>query len=264
MKLDDTTGKYLLENNLKTWSELKRKAAVKQKTQNVVPQISSPVLTKQWGGCVDGCNHSSSSYATRQIQNYSSPGLGVPSNHSSGLAPLQLPPAQLNPSSTTNDDEKIDDEENDTTPPPEIESQIDYFHEQGRENTNGIAGQPPPDDERYNNLPIRQVLPCSNKIENNNKIGDERDIISKRRSSVKSAKRQTTQQDVETWKSESGMGRGTRADALGDSENGDGVSDDDEVDHKTRDEKVDDGDKTPVEKVEDDERKDKSLRSSVY
>lgn len=64
--------------------------------------------------------------------------------------------------------------------------------------------------------------------------------------------RQTTTEDVEGWMKESGMGRGTRADALGDPEE----EDEDEDEGEDVDERV--------KRVEEAEEKDKSLRESVY
>jgi hypothetical protein len=70
------SGKYLLENNLRTWSELKRERALKEAreaqerdpngdTQEVARpdgrarSKSSTVATRRWGGCPNGCDHNS-------------------------------------------------------------------------------------------------------------------------------------------------------------------------------------------------------------
>ncbi|KAK1832158.1 hypothetical protein QBC39DRAFT_257354 [Podospora conica] len=79
MRQHDETGKYILENKLRTWSELKReKQALKDKaaaegngngngatrdTATLTRAMSSTtVLTKsrRWGGCPNGCNHDKS------------------------------------------------------------------------------------------------------------------------------------------------------------------------------------------------------------
>lgn len=81
MRQNDDTGKYVLENKLRTWSELKReKQLLKDKaaaegngngngnttTRDVTTltraMSSTTVLTKgrRWGGCPDGCNHDKS------------------------------------------------------------------------------------------------------------------------------------------------------------------------------------------------------------
>ena len=86
MRQREDSGKYILENNLRTWSELKRErlAAAKEKEKNSPKNglsdkdkekdkklligsqagsesatgISSPVpVRKKWGGCPNGCEH---------------------------------------------------------------------------------------------------------------------------------------------------------------------------------------------------------------
>ncbi|KAI1376167.1 phosphoglycerate mutase-like protein [Hypoxylon crocopeplum] len=72
MKKQDDSGKYDLQNNLRTWSELRReRAAIKAKEEDkeladtgkekepnkVERQNSTPVLQRKWGGCPQGCNH---------------------------------------------------------------------------------------------------------------------------------------------------------------------------------------------------------------
>ena len=54
MKLDPANGKYVLQNYLRTWSELKRERAnSRQEPSSAVP--SSPVpMRKRWGVCQDG------------------------------------------------------------------------------------------------------------------------------------------------------------------------------------------------------------------
>ena len=62
MKRSHDTGKYLLQNELRTWSELKRKAAEANGTR-VDSQHSIP--KKRWGGCPDGCTHDNDDYPKR-------------------------------------------------------------------------------------------------------------------------------------------------------------------------------------------------------
>lgn len=83
MRRKADSGKYLLENNLRTWSELKRErlaAAMKDKDKNSIVSTatekdqekerklemgSSPVnvpTRKKWGGCPNGCDHGKHSY----------------------------------------------------------------------------------------------------------------------------------------------------------------------------------------------------------
>ena len=54
MKKNLDSGKYILENQLRTWSELKRQRDLlssKAREEQHVP------VRKKWGGCPDGCNH---------------------------------------------------------------------------------------------------------------------------------------------------------------------------------------------------------------
>ncbi|KAI1107295.1 phosphoglycerate mutase-like protein [Jackrogersella minutella] len=72
MKKQQDSGKYDLENKLRTWSELRReRAALKAKEEEkeladtgkikepskVERQNSIPVAPRKWGGCPQGCNH---------------------------------------------------------------------------------------------------------------------------------------------------------------------------------------------------------------
>ena len=91
MRKKEDSGKYILENNLRTWSELKRErlAAAKEKEKNnpkievsekdkekekklsvvpatggeAAPGTNSPVpVRKKWGGCPNGCEHAKHYY----------------------------------------------------------------------------------------------------------------------------------------------------------------------------------------------------------
>lgn len=58
-------GKYLLENNLRTWSDLRRERAIKDKDKDKekddfkLQRNKTFIVTRKWGGCPNGCNHSS-------------------------------------------------------------------------------------------------------------------------------------------------------------------------------------------------------------
>ncbi|KAF7168084.1 hypothetical protein CNMCM5623_001226 [Aspergillus felis] len=67
MKLNPDNGKYVLQNKLRTWSELRkekenerqRERACKDLTSAAsLSPVPSPVpIIRKWGGCPDGCNH---------------------------------------------------------------------------------------------------------------------------------------------------------------------------------------------------------------
>ncbi|KAI8949504.1 phosphoglycerate mutase [Xylaria longipes] len=69
MKLKRDSGKYLLQNKLRTWSELRReRAATKAKeekekgeypgSKDAAKLDATPVVPRKWGGCPEGCSHS--------------------------------------------------------------------------------------------------------------------------------------------------------------------------------------------------------------
>lgn len=80
-------GKYLLENNLRTWSELRRereqqikekekdegdkadKADKTAKDDMKLAQSKSFVVTRRWGGCPHGCNHAAHYESHRAAEN---------------------------------------------------------------------------------------------------------------------------------------------------------------------------------------------------
>ncbi|PFH56496.1 hypothetical protein XA68_16424 [Ophiocordyceps unilateralis] len=51
-------GKYLLENKLRTWSELRRERALASgKDEAALDRARTVVVNRRWGGCPNGCNH---------------------------------------------------------------------------------------------------------------------------------------------------------------------------------------------------------------
>ncbi|KAG7111632.1 Broad-range acid phosphatase DET1 like protein [Verticillium longisporum] len=63
MRKQEESGKYILENNLRTWSELRRERVLQGKEKQVAPspieKTKSFIPTRRWGGCPNGCNHQS-------------------------------------------------------------------------------------------------------------------------------------------------------------------------------------------------------------
>ncbi|KAE8316289.1 histidine phosphatase superfamily [Aspergillus transmontanensis] len=66
MKLNEDNGKYVLQNQLRTWSELRKEKELERqqdRAMNVIPPaVSTPSeslvpIRRKWGGCPDGCNH---------------------------------------------------------------------------------------------------------------------------------------------------------------------------------------------------------------
>ncbi|MCJ1282630.1 hypothetical protein MMC26_001955 [Xylographa opegraphella] len=55
MRLDRDSGKYNLQNQLRTWSELREEKRAKESGSPIIP------MRKKWGGCPDGCDHTATS-----------------------------------------------------------------------------------------------------------------------------------------------------------------------------------------------------------
>ncbi|AEO71363.1 uncharacterized protein THITE_50845 [Thermothielavioides terrestris NRRL 8126] len=74
MRRNDENGKYILENKLRTWSELKRENAEKlakekreggkengnSKDVSTLARVGTGEVRRRWGGCPNGCNHDKS------------------------------------------------------------------------------------------------------------------------------------------------------------------------------------------------------------
>lgn len=81
MKQSETNKKYILQNELRTWSELKRRAAAAggttststtpSRTHSHSALTDSPTITiptRRWGGCVNGCNHDKINWPKRPMR----------------------------------------------------------------------------------------------------------------------------------------------------------------------------------------------------
>jgi hypothetical protein len=117
MRKKEDSGKYILENKLRTWSELKRErlaaAAAKEKlsssTQlsekdkekekkvldNAAGTSSSVPVRKKWGGCPNGCDHGKH-YYKKENSMHAMQLDGKPLNHTSpGTSPVTGPHESL-------------------------------------------------------------------------------------------------------------------------------------------------------------------------
>ncbi|PGG98513.1 hypothetical protein GX51_06779 [Blastomyces parvus] len=80
MKKNENDGKYVLQNNLRTWSELRRERERERERERASKgdsgalikhnlEIESPVpIRRKWGGCPNGCNHSSVKFWRKRPQ----------------------------------------------------------------------------------------------------------------------------------------------------------------------------------------------------
>ena len=65
MKLNESNGKYVLQNQLRTWSDLKRERAY---SRNSIAEPESPIpVRKRWGGCVQYDGDWGDDFARRQL-----------------------------------------------------------------------------------------------------------------------------------------------------------------------------------------------------
>ena len=65
MKLNPDNGKYVLDTQLRTWSDLSRRAAAAQGVSSVAMKRSDSVIytqARRWGGCINGCDHAKWNY----------------------------------------------------------------------------------------------------------------------------------------------------------------------------------------------------------
>jgi len=89
MKQSETNGKYILQNELRTWSDLKRRAAtagngnVPVTSSRGAPAptpgnlTSSPTIPiRRWGGCANGCNHDKIDWPRRAMRKNTAEYLG--------------------------------------------------------------------------------------------------------------------------------------------------------------------------------------------
>jgi hypothetical protein len=147
MRKKEDSGKYILENNLRTWSELKRErmAALKEKekAEKEKGTSASPSSTnlnglsekdkekerkleagvaslaqvkKKWGGCPNGCDHSTH-YYKKENSMHAMQLNGRPTNGSSNSSPIVTPPESLpfrRPNTRRWQSSSDDDEEDDS------------------------------------------------------------------------------------------------------------------------------------------------------
>jgi hypothetical protein len=119
MKQNPANGKFILQNELRTWSELRKRAVTTGSANGTVPtqtrmtptsavSTSSPTIpARRWGGCVNGCNHDKMNYPRRAMRKNTA-------DFMSNQSPIPpLPPAQLD---GEKDDHPIASQEAEHTP----------------------------------------------------------------------------------------------------------------------------------------------------
>ena len=254
MRREGEGGKYELQNELRTWSELKRQRAQEEMERNPSRRNTltaflkneeggSPAIpARKWGGCVDGCDHHNDHYPRRKAQVEQT----VPE--------VKLPPALAQAEKHEEPDE---DKKGDHAGPsePSAPSNFDGATDASRPATQPKS-KPRPDELPTVPSYLRPGRDAGGTVSGENtphEMSENEDadgyfaddkpgkamVAAMRRARPQ---RKATPEDIERWAQESGMGRGLRADALGDE------PEDDEGD----------------DEVERAEREDKGLRGSVY
>ncbi|KAL1638445.1 hypothetical protein SLS56_000254 [Neofusicoccum ribis] len=226
MKQNMDNGKFILENKLRTWSDLKRRTAATSSngtngtaaTGPPPPPFSdSPTIApRQWGGCVNGCNHDKISFP-RRTRRQNTADLDK-------LAALPAP-AVTEPQSELPDNPAGAHEGNGAPASSDIDD---------------TPGSSDADSANQKSAPhaFLRLHPGRDFGGSHSGAGtpaegfsDDSDYFSSARLRGCSSHRERSKarrRNEKTWKEESGMGAGVRADALGDGDSGDEAEDDDD------------------------------------
>ena len=262
MDKDSDNGKFVLKSELRTWSELKNQRAIEAaeeessrdeshqperpildpKRRNTLSQflpndqqITPPPPARKWGGCVTGCDHKHDKYPRRKLQDLAEDTKAQPTDQTDETAeyggedhPIAhqedaAPVDELSVSPTNTRTLPI---RTGKTPAQMLAEHYSTVEGDGSE-TPHERGSSDPEHDGGDYFDSSATLPS-------------RPSQSSSSSSKKVPRRKPTEEDLERWANESGMGSGKRADALGDEP------------------------EDVEEALEELEARDKSLRGSVY
>lgn len=229
MRQNMDNGKYVLEQQLRTWSELRRQKAEEAKMDpqkrntlsNYLPngqqmdQESHTVPRRQWGGCVEGCNHQNDRYPRRKAALEREArdtaakmpeSRAIASSNLNNMHDIQPPIEKHETSFSTAPISNSDDGEIDTHSKPGRTQHLSLpyrspsYLQHGRDGGGTHSGSNTPhemsDDDEY--------------------FSSQRRKLGALAQTLQKPQRKPTQEDIERWASESGMGRGVKADGLGD------------------------------------------------
>jgi hypothetical protein len=249
MKQSETNKKFILQNELRTWSELKRRAAAANggepksaapsRTHSQSALTASPTIPiRRWGGCVNGCNHDKQPWPKRPMRKSTMEYLGAPSLPEPASATTTDHPP-ISEASAEAEDHPVAAQQDGT--PPVIEeptpSKLARKHTAKLPMTpaspNDASNDATSDDEPRAASRTNAVLRHLQRVTPGEGFSDDSDYFpgmqhlgtsmhgkSKLRASSRqrqaSKERKLARKQTESWKEESGMGSGRRADALGD------------------------------------------------
>lgn len=278
MQQDLANGKFRLDTQLRTWSELKRQKAEEARNNPQRRNTLSHFLTKEqqgqgspkipprkWGGCIGGCDHGHERYPRRGEE-------GKEKVAGGGVPEVSLPPAHV-------EGAEGDSNEANDSPGGAPEPAPTMF-------ADGAAEEGPPRSASHPVGSTSQATPLrpatylqpgrdggGSGANTPHEMSDDEEYFNDQQPSSTTAlprpkamakvmrrpQRKPTTEDIERWASESGMGRGKQADALGDEPSAEEFEDDDGAQGVER--KV--GEEV-LEEVRRAEKEDRSLRGSVY
>jgi hypothetical protein len=255
MRKKEDSGKYVLENKLRTWSELKRERDAERKEKEKPMPVektaegmqSSIPKRKQWGGCPNGCEHRRL-YSMKSKYVNGTQSNGKETHH--GDSPLKGRPIMRRWQSSSEEDE--DDPRGRTATPdidtPKILDEI-VSSADGTPSFISIEDRLRARLKSPNNISLLKVGRDfgGSASGNTSRAGSDTDEDSGNKASRSNRRVPSLRKAVESLH-ESGMGRGAKADALGDQSGTDGEADDDDDD----------------DSLEKEEAADKSIRGSVY
>jgi hypothetical protein len=253
MRKNENSGKYILENKLRTWSELKheREAERKEKEKSMPAEktVEGTQYTipkqKQWGGCPNGCEHRRPySLKTKSIN-------GTQLNGKEDRpvdSPVSARPSMRRWQSSSEEDE--DDPRGRTVPPVvDIPKNLDEIVS----SPDGTPSFISVEDRLRGRLKSPHQIPLlrvgrdfgGSASGNTSLAGSDTDDDALNVGTRTNGKVPSLRKAVENFH-KSGMGRGAKADALGDQSGGDGDADDDD------------------DSLEKEEAVDRSIKGSVY
>ena len=228
MKMNQNSGKYALETQLRTWSELKRQRALERAEQ---VDKRNPVRRNTLSAFL------AHPQPSQQLEKSPSmPARKKPDQNEAEDHPL----ARQKPATSDGTSENSPHSARASHLAPVVHPIPSYLtpsHEGGRPTSGTSTPHEMPSDEEDE---TSSYFPSTNA----NSSGGRSMATAMR----KAPERKPTPEDIERWVNESGMGRGKQADALGDEPTQEGP----------------DGEKTVEERLEREEKEDKSLRGSVY
>jgi broad specificity phosphatase PhoE len=257
MKKNLDSGKYVLQNQMRTWSEYKRRAIPQHNHQVTASQVASPAIpARKWGGCVGGCTHQHSKYP-RRIKKQDEATAKVPDqeqeDHLIATEQVSVSSTPLKASSTAS-----------TTEPNSpisfrLPTRPSFLH--GRDGGGSLSGMATPAEGLSDVSGAENDYFARIQLHHHRNLSD---ANPNNPSAVSSSKRRPTAQDLETWGRESGMGSGAHADALGDGYNDENADGDDEHDdHDENSVRMHEPSEI-IEELQKQEIHDKSIQGSVY